>query len=125
MEYGKIACWSKITYWEEAIDVSLKVGENKYTCASEDTTRCQIKQENTEKLWPMISSLVKGDTTITMTGTNFYTAGYTITASYAEIAASSVVVNSETEAVATFDGGVPIYTKEGELTRDERVNLLF
>jgi len=52
MEYGKIACWSKITYWEEAIDVQLVIGENKYDCASEDTTRCQIKQENSEKLWP-------------------------------------------------------------------------
>ena len=58
-------------------------------------------------------SLTKTDTTIIITGESFYTAGYTVTVSYGGFMASSVVVESETQAIATFDGGVPIYTKLG------------
>jgi hypothetical protein len=88
----------------------LKHGDNTHDCASEDASRCQYTQTNEEKTFPKIESLTKTDTTLVMTGENFYTVGYTVTASYKNIAASSVVVNSETEAVATFEGGVPIWS---------------
>lgn len=88
----------------------LKHGENIYDCASADTTKCQFVQVNTEKTFPDIDSLTKTDTTLVMTGTSFYTVGYTVTASYRGIMATSVVVDSETQATATFEGGVPIFT---------------
>jgi hypothetical protein len=58
------------------------------------------------------------------TGTNFYTAGYTVSAMYREIPATSVVIDSETQATATWEGGVPIFTNNDQ-TRDERANLDF
>jgi hypothetical protein len=60
-----------------------------------------------------------------MTGKNFYTTNmYTVTASYKKIMATSVVVDSDTQATATFEGGVPIYTKVDQ-ERLERANLIF
>lgn len=105
-------------------DVKLSLGEVLYECASEDTTKCQYTQDNADTTWPKVLSFAKDDTTITFTGENFYTAGYDVSASYNEIPATSVVVNSETEAVATFEGGVPIFTVE-EQSRDERPGMIF
>lgn len=48
------------------------------------------------------------DNTMVFTGLKFYTKGYTVTGSYMGIEATSVVVDSETKATATFEGGVPI-----------------
>jgi len=48
------------------------------------------------------------DNTMVFTGLKFYTKGYTVTGSYMGIEATSVVVDSETKATATFAGGVPI-----------------
>jgi hypothetical protein len=45
-----------------------------------------------------------------MTGDNLYTADYTATASYLGFEATSVVIDSATQATATFEGGVPITT---------------
>jgi uncharacterized protein YwqG len=59
-----------------------------------------------------------------MTGKNLYTVGYTATASYNNIMADSVVVDSNTQATATFEGGVPIFTTIDQ-SRLERANLLF
>jgi hypothetical protein len=58
------------------------------------------------------------------TGTNFYTVGYSATASYAGYDASSVVVDSATQATATFEGGVPI-TSATNQSRDDRAGLRF
>lgn len=71
-----------------------------------------------------MTELSKTDNTLVMTGENFYTVGYTVTASYAGIQASSVVVDSETQATATFDGGLPFITKTDQ-AREERANLIF
>jgi len=56
--------------------------------------------------------LSKTDTTLVFTGTKFFTTGYTVTATYRSIKATSVKIDSETQATATFAGGVPIFTKE-------------
>jgi hypothetical protein len=59
-----------------------------------------------------------------MTGERLYTMGYTPTASYAGIMATSVVIDSETQATATFEGGVPIFIDDDQ-SRDDRANLIF
>jgi hypothetical protein len=89
----------------------LKHGDSVHDCANNDGTKCQYLQTDSEENYPTVESLTKTDTTLVMTGSNFYTVGYTVTASYNEIMATSVVVDSETQATATFEGGVPIYTK--------------
>lgn len=55
-------------------------------------------------------SLSISGNTLVMTGEAYFTEGYSYTASYNEIMATSVVVNSATEAIATFEGGVPLQT---------------
>jgi hypothetical protein len=57
-------------------------------------------------------SLVKGsDTTLVITGESFYTVGYDAEVSYKNIKATSVVIDSETQVTATFEGGIPIWSK--------------
>jgi hypothetical protein len=58
------------------------------------------------------------------TGVNFYTLGYTGKASFKDITASSVTLDSDTQATATWEGGLPINSKT-ELSRDSRPNLMF
>jgi hypothetical protein len=43
-----------------------------------------------------------------LTGINFFTSGYTGVVSYAGINATSVVIDSATQATATWTDGVPI-----------------
>jgi hypothetical protein len=62
--------------------------------------------------------------TLTFNGENFYLQGYTVTASYKEIMATSVTIVDENTAEATFEGGLPIWTKVDQ-SRDERANLIF
>jgi len=52
--------------------------------------------------------LSKTDTTLVFKGTGFYTTGYTGEATYNGIKATSVTLDSATQATATFAGGVPI-----------------
>jgi len=68
--------------------------------------------------------LTSTDTTIVFTGTNFYTLGYTATASFKGIDATSVTLDSATQATITFDGGVPINSVTDQ-SRDNRPNLIF
>lgn len=80
---------------EEALAITLKHGDNSHECASEDTTKCQYLQSDSND-WPLIESVAIVDNTLVFTGTGFYTIGYTVTAEYMNFAASSVVVDSET-----------------------------
>jgi hypothetical protein len=44
VEYGLIQCWTRIdSFGEDALDVSLKVGDTSVACSNTDTTRCQYK----------------------------------------------------------------------------------
>jgi hypothetical protein len=112
IEYGVIQCWTRIDdMGADPFQVKLKHGDSVHECSSADSTKCEYTQNNAENTFPKILSLTKTDTTIVITGESFYTVGYTVTASYGGFMASSVVVDSETQATATFDGGIPIYTK--------------
>jgi len=68
--------------------------------------------------------LTSTETTIVFTGESFYTVGYTATASFKGIDATSVTLDSDTQATATFEGGVPINSII-DLSRAERPNLIF
>ena len=56
-----------------------------------------------EKGFPSVEKVENSDTkTITFTGTNFYTDGYTGFASFGGVEASSVTLDSETSATAVW-----------------------
>ena len=60
---------------------------------------------------PVATSVVITDAnTLTFTGTNFFTSGYTGQATFGGVAADSVAITSPTEAVATFLNGIPLVT---------------
>jgi hypothetical protein len=125
LSYGLIECWTKREEWgATALDIQFKHNNAKFDCENTDKTKCQYTQDNTAKKYPKILTMKKKDNTLVFTGENFYTVGYKFTATYNKIAAASVVVNSATEAVATFTGGVPIVTAV-EQSREERANLMF
>jgi len=122
--YGIIQCWSRLEEYKDAFEVRVKNGDNIYECVTENKEKCQYIQHNDEGTWPKISSLSMSDNTLVYTGEAFYTAGYTVTASYKNILATSVVIDSDTQATATFEGGIPIWTKTDQ-DRSERANLNF
>jgi hypothetical protein len=76
----------------------------------DDKTGCQWVAINTDKIWPRVLELAISGNTLIFIGDTYFTEGYTATASYNDIMATSVVINSATEAVATFEGGVPLQT---------------
>ena len=94
----------------EPIAISVKHGETTYVCKATDATKCNYKQNNDDSTWPKITDLTSTGSTMVFTGTNFYTIGYTASVTWKGFEASSVIVDSETQATATFDGGVPINT---------------
>ena len=60
---------------------------------------------------PVATSVVITDAnTLTFTGTNFFTSGYTGQATFGGFATDSVAITSPTEAVATFLNGIPLVT---------------
>jgi hypothetical protein len=113
-EYGKIYCWTKHETVADYQQVRLLVGEEYYSCESGDDTTCQYRQltpgsSEADGAYPKLQNIELGsDTTITVTGINFYTAGYDVTATWLGFDASSVTVDSETQMTVTYDDGVPI-----------------
>jgi hypothetical protein len=124
LEYGVIQCWTRREEYKDVFEVRVKNGDIIYECVTENKEKCQYVQHNEEGTFPKVKSLTMTDNTLVYTGEAFYTAGYTVTASYKEILATSVVVDSETQATATFEGGIPIWTKTDQ-GRSERANLNF
>jgi len=125
--YGVFQCWSRIENFglDTVLDISVKHGETTHVCAAVDATKCKYTQTNDgDGTFPVVKSLSKTGTTLVFTGENFYTVGYTAVATYNKIKATSVVVDSATQATATWEGGLPIYTKVDQ-ERDERANLVF
>jgi len=89
--------------------VSVKLGDNTFTCASADPLMCKYLQSSETEGFPIVDSAARSsDTTITITGTGFYTIGYTYKGNYLYIDADMVEITSETEAVLTFNMGVPV-----------------
>lgn len=74
-----------------------------------DTDLCLYEQMASSP-FPATESTAKTDTTIVFTGTNFDIASYTPSATFAGVHAHSVVVDSASQATATFNLGVPIVT---------------
>jgi len=124
LEYGVIQCWTRREEYKDVFEVRVKNGDNIYECVTENKEKCQYVQHNDEGTFPKVKSLEMVGNTLVYTGEAFYTAGYTVTASYKSILATSVVVDSDTQATATFEGGIPIWTKTDQ-ERSERANLNF
>ena len=61
---------------------------------------------------PQTASVAKTETTIVFTGINFITSGYTGRAIFMGIAATSVTIDSATQATATWTDGVPTTSSE-------------
>jgi hypothetical protein len=62
---------------------------------------------------PAVTSVALTDSaTITFTGTNFFTSGYTASASFNSIWADEVTVSDANTAVAKWNKGVPVITAE-------------
>jgi hypothetical protein len=87
--------------------LKVKVGSTEFACANTDTSKCNYGQSATGS-FPAISAVSKADeSSISFTGTGFFTAGYAAKASFGGHEATSVVVNDATSVTATFAGGVP------------------
>jgi|DEB0MinimDraft_12_1074336.scaffolds.fasta_scaffold01900_11 hypothetical protein len=82
--YGEVHC--KTITGEIAGDLSVKQGTVVDTCASTDTTLCNYEQSLTYVL-PVIGSLTSTSTEIVFTGTNFFTSGYTASATFNGVSA--------------------------------------
>jgi hypothetical protein len=65
----------------DAVAISAKHGETTYECAATDSAKCNYKQTS-DGTFPKIESLTSTATTIVFTGSNFYTIGYSATASF-------------------------------------------
>lgn len=59
---------------------------------------------------PVVSSMEITDegSSITFTGTNFFTNGYQAYVSYLDVEATSVTIVSASEVIAHFESGVPV-----------------
>lgn len=62
------------------------------------------------------SSDSSGDSSIVFTGTNFDITDFTASATFAGISADSVVIDSATQATASFNLGVPFANESPVLT---------
>jgi hypothetical protein len=107
----------------DAFEVKLTHSGTTYTCANTVTTNCNYKQSSAATTFPVLTSMTKTDTTMVLTGTSFYTAGYTTRVSYMGIDATSVVVDSATQVTATWTGGVPLTSQTNQDRDTIRTNL--
>ena len=103
--YGTVQCTTNAFTIASASAITVKVGSTSYTCANSDTTQCQY---TTGSSMPSVSAASIVSNYISLTGTNFITSsGFTPKARFAGVYADSVTINSATDAVATFNNGVP------------------
>jgi len=109
-----VKCLTTTADLGENAAIRVKLGNQKYECAATDTTRCAYTQ-TAGGSFPAITSVAKGSgTTVVFTGTGFYTVGYTASASFMGVAATSVTADSATQATATWALGVPTTTVTDE-----------
>jgi hypothetical protein len=97
--YSKVQCMTRMdTFGVEPLAISVKHGENTYACANEsDATMCNYKQNNEgEVKYPVIDSVEITGTTMVFTGEFFYTLGYSAQASFKDIPATTVTIDSNT-----------------------------
>ena len=117
--YGTVQCLTKDEdFGAEALAISAKLDGVTYECVNPTATECAYTQSSTAESFPVITAtrLDAMANTITYTGTNLYKLGYTASAKFIGIDADGVVVNEAmTEAVATWNRGVPV-TSETDST---------
>lgn len=78
------------------------------SCANTDAVQCQYKQL-ASGTFPQVTSVTKlSNSQLKIVGTNFFTSGFNASATFLGVDASSVVINSNTEALVNFDKGVPV-----------------
>ena len=76
-------------------------------CVNTDTSACTYEQLATSA-FPAVESTSLTANTIVFTGTNLDIGDFTASASFFDVEATSVVIDSATQATATFDLGVPV-----------------
>jgi hypothetical protein len=126
VSYGVLECWTRRDdMGADAFEVKLKNGDAVIECATEDKTKCMYQQTDPEDTFPKLISLSSTDTDLIMTGTGFYSVGYTASVTWMGFEASSVAIDSAEQVTATFDGGLPIVTKVDQSFKTERPSLYF
>ena len=108
--YGVVQCK---TLAQEIASTELSITKDGEVspCVSTDKSVCTYEQL-ASSAFPAVQSVSKTDSTIVFTGTNFDIADFTHSAFYFNVEATSVVVDSATQATATFDLGVPVANGE-------------
>jgi len=120
ISYGQIECISKrVSITSQLLKV--KVGTETFECTD---SACNYEQAE-GGAFPVVSSAVISGTTIVFTGSDFYTSGYTASASFNGVSSDTTEINSATQVTATWTSGVPIvaaatqpelkFTSEGQL----------
>ncbi|TNV88211.1 hypothetical protein FGO68_gene8985 [Halteria grandinella] len=105
LKYGDFQCKTK-QMTIGATSFKLKVGSTSYSCSGSNG-ECNYETQTT---FPSISTATATDSySIQFTGTGFTTlSGFEALVSFLNIEADSVIVNSDTDLVATFTNGIPI-----------------
>mgnify|MGYP006893244548 CR=1 FL=1 len=106
--YGKIQCETKQV---EIVSTVLKitVGEIDHECEGADPSVCTYEQL-TAGAFPAVDTASVSGSTIVFGGSNLFTTGHTASASFNGIASDSVVIDSASQATATWTRGVPLVT---------------
>jgi hypothetical protein len=100
-----VKCVTKAITITSGTIISVKINSTITSCSNSDTSKCAY---STSTSMPIVSSAVISTDTITFTGTNFMTSGYTIVGSYNGVASTTGTVTSSTSASVTFAKGVPV-----------------
>lgn len=106
VSYGIVECRT-IAQELAATELMVSQNGNNFPCENFDKTECTYEQ-SADSSFPLVASTSKTDGTIVFTGTNLDIAGFTASATFANVLADSVVIDSATQATATFNLGVPI-----------------
>jgi hypothetical protein len=116
ISYGVIECMTKTEEIAADTQLSIVQDDETYACVSTDTTVCNYEQL-TDAGFPAVASTAVDGNTIVFTGTDFdFSSEYSPLASFAGIQADSVVVDSATQATATYTLGVPWVIEDGFAT---------
>lgn len=100
--YGVVKCKTNATTIATANSLRVKVGSSIQQCAN--TGFCNYQ---TSTSTPAFSSLSISGNSLIITGTNFYTTGYTAKTLFAGAEATTTTINSATQVTATWTNGVP------------------
>ena len=109
--YGVVQC-KTLAQEIESTELSISKDGEISSCVSTDKSVCTYEQLASSAVFPTVSSISNSKSTILFTGTNFDITDFTHTASFYDVEATSVVIDSVTQATATFDLGIPVVIGE-------------